>query len=56
MGQKVILGFGGNLGYSLRAETILPLFADFVRYACLRLYSAIVPFSQNNCLYFACYG
>jgi len=29
MDQKVIIGFGGNLGYCLRPETISPLFADF---------------------------
>jgi len=28
MGQKVIIMFGGNLGYRLHAETISPLFAD----------------------------
>jgi len=28
MGQKVIIRFGGNLGYRLRPETISPLFAD----------------------------
>jgi len=29
MGQKVItIGFGRNLGYHLRTETISPLFAD----------------------------
>ena len=28
MGQKVMIGFGGNLGYHLGTETISPLFAD----------------------------
>jgi len=28
MGQKVIIGFGGNLSYRLHPETISPLFAD----------------------------
>ena len=27
MGQKVIIMFGGNLGYRLHPETISPLFA-----------------------------
>jgi len=29
MGQKVIIGFGWNLGYRLDPETISSLFADF---------------------------
>jgi len=28
MGQKVMLGFGRNVGYRLHPETISPLFAD----------------------------
>jgi len=28
MGQKVMIMFGGNLGYRLHPETISPLFAD----------------------------
>jgi len=57
MGQKVIIRFWWESGLSSASRNHLTTFCrPFVRYACLRLFSAMVHFIRNNCLYFDCYG
>jgi len=55
MGQKVIIRFWWESGQSSASRNHLTTVCS-VQYACLRLCSAMIHFSWNNCLYFFCYG
>jgi len=57
MDQKAIIRLWLESGSSSASKNYLTTFCrPFVHYWYLRLYSAIVHFIRNNCLYFVCYG
>ena len=55
--QKVIIRFWWESELSSASKFHLTTFCrHFVHHACLRLFSAMVYFIRNNCLYFVCYS